>query len=133
MIEYKTIKTFESSQLSDLFLSVNWQSGDYPDKLKTALQNSSNVISAWDDNHLIGLIRGLDDGIWQATIDCLLVNPMYQGQGIASTLLNQLLATYKTILYINVVPDETKNVSFYKKHGFQVMEEGTPLQYNKKG
>lgn len=54
--------------------------------MKQALHNSSRVISAWDGEKLIGLIRGLDDGIWQATIDCLLINPQYQGTGVASTL-----------------------------------------------
>lgn len=35
---------------------------------------------------------------------------------------------YKRVLYVDVVPDEKRNVTFYKKHGFQVMPEGTPLQ-----
>ena len=128
MIEYKRIKDFESDQLQELFMSVEWFSGNFPEKLQTALHNSSKVISAWDGNKLVGLIRGLDDGIWQATIDCLLVNPAYQGKGIASTLLKHLLNEYSNFLYVDVVPDEKKNVSFYEKHGFEIMEEGTPLQ-----
>ena len=128
MIEYKQIKDFDSDQLQELFLSVEWFSGNFPEKLQTALHNSSKVISAWDGNKLVGLIRGLDDGIWQATIDCLLVNPAYQGKGIASALLKHLLNEYSDFLYIDVVPDEKKNVSFYEKHGFEIMEEGTPLQ-----
>lgn len=128
MIEYKQIKDFDSDQLQELFLSVEWFSGNFPEKLQTALHNSSKVISVWDGNKLVGLIRGLDDGIWQATIDCLLVNPAYQGRGIASTLLKYLLNEYSDFLYIDVVPDEKKNVSFYEKHGFEIMEEGTPLQ-----
>ena len=128
MIEYKQIKDFDSDQLQELFLSVEWFSGNFPEKLQTALHNSSKAISAWDGNKLVGLIRGLDDGIWQATIDCLLVNPAYQGRGIASTLLKYLLNEYSDFLYIDVVPDEKKNVSFYEKHGFEIMEEGTPLQ-----
>ena len=128
MIEYKQIKDFESDQLQELFMSVEWFSGNFPEKLQTALHNSSKVISAWDGNKLVGLIRGLDDGIWQATIDCLLVNPAYQGKGIASALLKHLLNEYSDFLYIDVVPDEKKNVSFYEKHGFEIMKEGTPLQ-----
>jgi len=76
----------------------------------------------------MGLIRGLDDGVWQATIDCLLVNPKYQGQQVGSTLLKMLLNDYEHFLYVNVVPDEKKNVIFYQKHGFKIMEEGAPLQ-----
>ena len=131
MIEYKCINSFSEEQLSELFLSVNWISGSFPQKLKIAFENSSRVISAWDGHKLVGLIRGLDDGIWQATIDCLLVNPEYQGQKIATTLLGMLLNEYEKFLYVDVVPDEKKNVGFYEKHGFKIMEEGTPLQIRK--
>ena len=132
MIEYKHIKSFDEDQLKELFLSVNWFSGNFPQKLKTALLNSSRVISAWEGDTLVGLIRGLDDGAWQATIDCLLVTPDYQGRGIASTLLTLLLDEYSEFLYVDVVP-ETKNLQFYLKHGFQISEDRTPLQIKGKG
>lgn len=32
-IEYKEIKDFTATELEDLFLSVEWSSGHYPDKL----------------------------------------------------------------------------------------------------
>lgn len=128
MIIYKNIKEFKESQIADLFNSVDWFSGGFPDRLKKALLNSSRVISAWEREKLVGLIRGLDDGGWQAKIDCLLVNPQYQGQGIASTLLKKLLQEYTDFLYVDVVPDEKKNVIFYEKHGFRIMPEGTLMQ-----
>lgn len=62
MIQYKTTKTFYKEQIEDLFLSVNWESGKYPDKIVKGLERSSLVISAWDGEKLIGLVRGLDDG-----------------------------------------------------------------------
>jgi len=114
MIEFKYIKNFTEEQLSELFLSVDWFSGNFPQKLKIAFENSSRVISEWDSEKLPGLIRGLDDGIWQATIDCLVVNPKYQGQQVASTLLRMLLKEYEYFLYVDVVPDEKKNVGFYQ-------------------
>lgn len=128
MINYQYTKIFKEEDIADLFTSVQWFSGKYPHKLKTALKNSTKVISAWDNEKLVGLIRGLDDGVWQATIDCLLVNPWYQGEGIASTLLKKLLKEYVDLLYVDVIPDEKNNVGFYQKHGFKIMPEGTPLQ-----
>ena len=62
-ITYKETKEFAKEQLEDLFLSVNWQSGKCPDKLVAGMKNSSHVISAWDNERLIGLARGLDDGV----------------------------------------------------------------------
>ena len=127
MIQYKREKNFQVEQIKRLFESVNWYSGKQPEKLQIAFQNSTRGISAWDGDELVGLIRGMDDGIWQANIDCLLVHPKMQGQGIASELVRQLLQEYKDFLYIYVVPDEKKNVPFYEKQGFKVMDEGTPL------
>jgi hypothetical protein len=35
-IEYRYIKDIDKAELQDLFLSNKWDSGNYPDKLKTA-------------------------------------------------------------------------------------------------
>ena len=61
-IEYKETKEFEPKDLERLFLSVNWESGKHPDKLSRAFINSSHVVSAWDKDRLVGLVRALDDG-----------------------------------------------------------------------
>lgn len=47
-IEYKEIHEFEAEQLKDLFLSVEWSSGHYPDKLVVAMKNFQTVYSAWE-------------------------------------------------------------------------------------
>ena len=49
----KEIKEFSKKELEELFLSVNWDSGKYPEKLAIVMKNSSNVISAWDNEKLI--------------------------------------------------------------------------------
>ena len=46
-IEYKDTHIFTEKELQRLFLSVGWESGNYPDKLVGAMLNSSHVISAW--------------------------------------------------------------------------------------
>ena len=71
-IEYKDTHIFTEKELQRLFLSVEWESGNYPAKLVQAMQNSSHVISAWDDNKLIGLVRALDDGETVAFLHYLL-------------------------------------------------------------
>ena len=35
---------------------------------------------------------------------------------------------YKNYLYIEGMPEDSKNVAFYEMHGFHVMEGGTPIQ-----
>ncbi|HOA79434.1 MAG TPA: GNAT family N-acetyltransferase, partial [Defluviitaleaceae bacterium] len=87
-IEYKNIKDFEVEQLRDLFLSVKWDSGNYPEKLKVAMKNSSSVYSAWDGDKLVGLVNCLSDGIMTAYIHFLLVHPDYQSKGIGKKLMS---------------------------------------------
>ena len=60
-IKYKECRDFNPQQIQELFLSVNWISGQYPERVVKGLQNSSQVISAWCDDKLIGLIRAFDD------------------------------------------------------------------------
>ena len=89
MIEYKHTKEFTVDQLQRLFLSVNWESGKYPEKLVRAMHNSTRVISAWDGDKLVGLVRALDDGETVAFLHYLLVDPAYQGLHIGDNLMKQ--------------------------------------------
>ena len=66
-------KTFDFSQLKELFESVGWESANDPKSLILGLLFSSNVISCWHEDKLVGIIRSMDDGYWSANIDCLLV------------------------------------------------------------
>ncbi|MCL2815351.1 MAG: helix-turn-helix transcriptional regulator [Oscillospiraceae bacterium] len=67
-IAYIDTKKFQPNDLQDLFLSVEWESGKYPDKLAIAMESSNTVFSAWDNEKLIGLCNALDDGIMTAYI-----------------------------------------------------------------
>ena len=118
-IEYKETKEFDPKDLERLFLSVNWESGKYPDKLKRAFQNSSHVVSAWDKDRLVGLVRALDDGETVAFIHYLLVDPDYQGQHIGDELMNRLLLHFKDHLYVKVMPSDPKTMPFYERFGFK--------------
>lgn len=127
-IVYTDRKDFTEVQIEELFLSVNWLSGKYPHRLTNALKNSQTVITAWDENKLVGLVRVLDDGGMVAYLHYLLVHPDYQGNGIATTLLDKIKYRYKDYLYINLMPDESKNITFYHKHGFNILENGAAMQ-----
>ena len=127
-IQYTEEKIFTPEQIEELFLSVKWISGKYPDRLYRALLNSSTVITAWDNKRLVGLVRVLDDGGMLAYIHYVLVHPDYHKNGIAGTMIKQLKEKYKDYLYLEVMPEESKNVTFYERLGFQVMEDGVAMQ-----
>ena len=128
-ITYTEERNFMPQQVADLFLSVRWVVGKYPDRLYKALMNSSRVISAWDGNRLVGLIRVMDDSELVCFINYVLVHPDYHGQGIAGRLLEMVKEAYKSYLYITVMIGDSKNAPFYGKHGFKVKENSLPMQY----
>ena len=128
MHKYTEEKKFTKEQVQDLFLSVNWISGNYPDSLYKALMNSSTVLTVWDNEKLIGLTRVLDDTAMLAQIHYVLVHPNYQRKGIASKMMEYIKEKYKNFLYIEVMPEDQSNIPFYEKHGFSVMEKGASMQ-----
>lgn len=128
MITYTDEKRFTQQAVQDLFLSVGWVSGNYPSRLYKALLGSSTVLTAWDCDRLVGLVRLLDDSELVAYMHYVLVHPDYQGQGIAGTLVEMAKEKYKDYLYIEIMPEESKNAAFYEKHGFQQMSDGVAMQ-----
>lgn len=127
MIEYKEIKEFNKEEIKNLFESVKWESASFSERIVEGLKNSSVVISAWDNDRLVGLIRALDDGNTFACIHYFLVNPEYQGYHIGHELLTRLLDKYKDLLYIKVIAANKEVVSFYEKYGFKAYDYYTGL------
>ena len=115
-----------SKELEELFLSVEWSSGHYPDKLETAMRNYQTVFTAWDGDRLVGLISAMDDGIMTAYIHYLLVRPEYQGNGIGLQLIEKTKEKYKDYPHIVLVA-YTKECGFYEHCGFKKGEDETPM------
>ena len=69
---------------------MDWVSGNYPERLYKALMNSSTVLTVWDGERLVGLTRVLDDTEMLAQIHYVLVDPEYQGQGIAGRMIEYI-------------------------------------------
>ncbi|MEM1484651.1 GNAT family N-acetyltransferase [Oscillospiraceae bacterium PP1C4] len=125
-IVYKSIKDFSETQLQDLFLSVEWSSGHYPEKLVIAMKNYGSVFTAWDNDRLVGLISSMDDGVMTAYVHYLLVNPDYQGKGIGRQLVKLSTEHYKDYLRIVLIAYD-KEVDFYKHCDFIPAEDKTAM------
>lgn len=128
MIEYKYTKEYTPGDIERLFLSVNWESGKYPDKIVKGLRNSSHVISAWDGERLVGLIRALDDGETVGFLHYLLVDPEYQGYHIGGKLMELCLEQMKNLLYVKIMPSDPDTIRFYKKYGFEAYDNYSALE-----
>lgn len=125
-IEYKDMKDFHEEDLKNLFLSVDWSSGHYPEKLVVAMKNFGTVFSAWDGEKLVGLISSMDDGIMTAYVHYLLVNPEYQGVGIEKKLVKMATEYYKDFLRIVLVAYNNE-IDFYKHCGFLPANDKTAM------
>ncbi|MBR4445977.1 MAG: GNAT family N-acetyltransferase [Solobacterium sp.] len=125
-IQYKNSHDFEKPELERLFLSVGWSSGHYPDKLVTAMKNYHTVISAWDGDRLVGMICAMDDGIMNAYVHYLLVDPDYHGQGIGRKLVETIKQKYKDYLRIAVIAYNDE-LTFYENFGFKKSNDSSPM------
>ena len=120
-ITYTDARCYTQQQIQELFQSVHWISANYPQRLMKALGNCETVLTAWDNERLIGLINTIDDGTLTAYVHYLLVHPDYQGKGIGTQLLAQVKEKYKDYLYLMLHAENTPLVAYYENHGFQKM------------
>lgn len=107
-IEYRQTRDFAEEDLRRLFLSVGWESGRYPKRLVTAMRNSTHVISAWDGDRLIGLLRALDDGATIAFLHYVLVDPKYQGRHISDELMKRIMKDFTDLPHVKVIPSDPR-------------------------
>ena len=125
-ITYKDTHDFSEQDLKGLFLSVEWSSGHFPDKLVVAMKNFKTVISAWDGNKLVGMICAMDDGIMNAYVHYLLVRPEYQGKSIGKELVERIKEIYKDYLRVVVVA-YNKELAFYEHCRFKKADDTSPM------
>ncbi len=125
-ITYKDIRDFSEKDLEELFLSVDWSSGYFPEKLVVAMKNFKTVFSAWDEEKLVGMICVMDDGIMNAYVHYLLVNPVYHGKTIGRTLVEMVKEKYKDYLRVAVIAYDNE-ARFYENCGFEKSKDASPM------
>jgi len=105
-----------------LIESTGWQGilSKGEQKLNESISNSWYSISAIDQGKVVGFGRILSDGVLHALICDLIVLPLYQGKGIGSFILKELLrkCNEKDILMIQLFAAKDK-IAFYKNYGFE--------------
>ena len=125
-ITYKDIRDFSEKDLEELFLSIHWSSGHFPEKLVVAMKNFKTVFSAWDEEKLVGMICVMDDGIMNAYVHYLLVNPVYHGKTIGRTLVEMVKEKYKDYLRVAVIAYDNE-ARFYENCGFEKSKDASPM------
>lgn len=126
-IVLKEIKDIDKQAIQELFYSVDWRSGDFPEDLKQAISNSHTVITAWDDKRLVGLINALSDGVMTVYFHYMVVHKEYQSLGIGKRMMEKMLGQYANIPTKVLISYESAE-KFYEMFGFKP-EEGTKAMF----
>ena len=121
-ITYKSIKELPNEQLYKLFVSVGWADESTTtqamiDNFNKPFINSTIVISAWDNDLLVGCVRVLSDKMFRSVIYDLAVLPEYQGNGIGKELVKKCREQYPNSEWL--VGTTNERASFYEKLGFE--------------
>ncbi|MFT8812929.1 GNAT family N-acetyltransferase [Oenococcus sp.] len=118
MIIY-TEKIPSMAQMEDLYGAVGWIA--YTHQLSTlgkALENSV-LISAWQEDELLGFVRGVTDQTTILFIQDLLVFPKYQREGIGRELVERLMKKYPVGQTVLITDDSPATNCFYEAIGLQ--------------
>ncbi len=122
--------TYTAKELKELFSTVGWAMDLSEEMLYNAIRNSSHCVSARVDGLLVGISRSMDDNIWSANIDCVVVHKDYQKQGIGKAMLKKLMEDLSHIKYISAMPDSADTSPLYLAVGFSLIEDSRLLQIN---
>lgn len=123
-IVFKDQLPSDSNQVLALYEGVGWSAyTNDPERLLNALAHSE-VITAYVEEQLVGLIRCITDGQTILYIQDLLVASEFQGQKIGQRLLKKMLANHPSIRQKVLITDNTeKTRHFYEACGFSSVEE----------
>lgn len=97
---------------------VGWKNPLQPDQLYRVLQNSAYVELAVDEDsgQVAGFVNALSDCIMAAYIPLLEVRPEYQGQGIGTRLLQEMLQQTKHLHMVDLLCDPPLQ-AYYERVG----------------
>ncbi|MCT8137305.1 GNAT family N-acetyltransferase [Anaerobacillus sp. CMMVII] len=132
-IVYKESVEISYDEIYNLYQNLNWTSytNDMP-RLVSAINHSLTVVSAWDEEKLVGLIRVVGDGLTIIYIQDILVLEAYQNKGIGSELMSRILTKYGDVRQKVLLTEDSIAVrSFYEKHRFESCDKGKLVAFAK--
>ena len=113
------LKALPNEQLIHLFTQAGWHDGapsPWDAVFNAPFLHSTLVLSAWDEERLVGCVRVLSDTVVRSVIYDLVVEKAYRRQGIATELLRRCREAYPYSEWL--LQTEEHIVPFYEKQGF---------------
>ena len=120
-MNFRTHKNLPQVQVLNLYNSVGWtRYTAAPDQLQRAIEYSLSVLSAWEADQLVGLLRAVGDGESILYIQDLLVLPSHQRKGVGRNLMDITLNAYPYIQQVVLLTDiDPVSRAFYENVGLQ--------------
>jgi GNAT superfamily N-acetyltransferase len=119
-------------QVVELYRAVGWSRyADDPELLRSAIDGSTNVVSARCGSDLVGLARVVSDGASVAYLQDVLVHPHWTRRGVGRRLVVAVLEPFGHVRQkILLADDEPGQRAFYESLGFAEAHEypGAPLR-----
>lgn len=95
-------------------------------RLWAMFENSTLVLTAWNNGHLVGIARVISDGMLYSFLCDLAVEPDVQGLGIGKALIREVMKKCKGTEL--VLRDSDISASFYAHLGFKRITNGWSIQ-----
>lgn len=119
-IYYRTDATLDVHQVIDLYQCSTLGARrpvDKPAVFQGMIDNATIIITAWDDEQLIGIARALSDRVYVTYLADLVVHENYQHQGIGKQLidLTQAQTSPECMMVLLAAPQANE---YYPKLGF---------------
>jgi ribosomal protein S18 acetylase RimI-like enzyme len=119
-MQTRFLTDIKEEDLVDLYTSVGWTTyAKDSASLRKAIENSSFVVSMWDEGKLVGLARCVSDDVSISYIQDILVRPSHQRRGVGRSLVRECLSRYghvrQTALLTDDLPEQAR---FYESLGF---------------
>ena len=126
-------KEFDLIELDQLLQTVGWSRRPIR-RVKRALEFSILVVGLWRHDkkfpRLVGFARCTGDGVIEATIWDVAINPVYQGLGLGKELMNYILKELKNIGISKVTLfADAEVVKFYKRQGWVLEPKGSKCAF----
>ena len=124
-MEIREYTEYREEEILRLYTEVGWTAYTKDmSALEQGYKHSLLVLSAYENEELLGIVRAVGDGHTIVFVQDILVFPEKQRQGVGTALLKAVLDRYPDVRQSELVTDNTpKTVAFYKSLGFSELSE----------
>jgi ribosomal protein S18 acetylase RimI-like enzyme len=123
MISYRSDSRPDIRFIADLYQATPLNRPvDDLERMRTMFENSNFVLTVWDGQRLVGILRGWHDGAFDGYICDLAIHPDYQKQGIGAKLLELARETRPQVQWL--LTASRIATDYYQHVGWKKIENG---------